>query len=166
MQPGGIGVLPAFDHDVPFAELLLDVGVAIFPRLQVAVVADLDHRFPAVQAGVGAGHGEARLLGAARVTHGYGCARLGAAFDEHLRGDLEGFAELHTGRIQAIFGVRGDVQDVHAAELLRAGALDDWCGGFADGSRRCCFRLGGAFACRLLGCFHGGPCRFRRRCFG
>ena len=31
-----------------------DVGIAIFPRLQVAVVADLDHRFPAVQAGVGA----------------------------------------------------------------------------------------------------------------
>ena len=35
-----------------FAELLLDVGIAIFPRLQVAVVADLDHRFPAVQAGL------------------------------------------------------------------------------------------------------------------
>ena len=156
VQPGSVRIFPAFDHDVPFAELLLDVGIAIFPRLQVAVVADLDHRFPAVQAGVGAGHGEAGLLGAARVAHGHGGTGLGAAFDEHLRGDLECLAKLHASRVQAVFGGRSDAKNVYAAELFRAGAVDDRCWSFADGSLRCGFRLGSAlggwfFGCRLCG---------------
>lgn len=108
------------------------------------MVADLDHRFPAVQAGVGAGHGEAGLLGAARVAHGHGGTGLGAAFDEHLRGDLECLAKLHASRVQAVFGGRSDVKNVYAAELFRAGAVDDRCWSFADGSLRCGFRLGSA----------------------
>lgn len=120
------------------------------------MVADLDHRFPAVQAGVGADHREAALLGATRVAHGHGGAGLGAAFDEHLRGDLECLAKLHAGRVQAVFGGRSDVKNVYAAELFRAGAVDDRCWSFADGSLRCGFRLGSAlggwfFGCRLRG---------------
>ena len=107
MQPRLVGVFPAFDHDLPFAQLTLDGGIIGIPRLQIAVFADLDHGFPAVEARIGAGHGETFNLAAACVTHGHGRSCLGAAFDEHLGGDVECFAELHACREQAVltFGV-------------------------------------------------------------
>ena len=177
VQPRLVGVFPAFDHDLPFAQLTLDGGIIGIPRLQIAVFADLDHGFPAVEARIGAGHGETFNLAAACVTHGHGRSCLGAAFDEHLGGDVECFAELHACREQAVLNVRGDVEHVHAAELFGAGAFDDGGWGFADRLRCGGLRFGGALAsggCRgLFGC--GGAlarrlrrcrCRFGGRAFG
>ena len=128
MQPRLVGVFPAFDHDLPFAQLTLDGGIIGIPRLQIAVFADLDHGFPAVEARIGAGHGETFNLAAACVTHGHGRSCLGAAFDEHLGGDVECFAELHACREQAVLNVRGDVEHGSRGRTVRAGAFDDGAG--------------------------------------
>ena len=130
VQPGLVGVFPAFNHDLPFTQLALNGGIVGIPRLQIAVLADLDHGFPTVKTRIGAGHGETFNLAAACAAHGHGRSGLGTAFDEHLGGDVECFAELHACREQAVLNVRGDVEHVHAAELFGAGAFDDGGWGF------------------------------------
>ena len=155
VQPGSVRIFPAFDHDVPFAELLLDVGIASshgFRSLWSPILTIASQRSrPGWCRSWGSGPSRCRACCARTRWHG-----LGAAFDEHLRGDLECLAKLHASRVQAVFGGRSDAKNVYAAELFRAGAVDDRCWSFADGSLRCGFRLGSAlggwfFSCRLCG---------------
>ncbi len=103
---------------MPFAQLPLDLRVVGVPWLQIAVLADADHRFPTVESGIRAGHRDAFDLMPARIAHRHGGARLGTALDEHLRGDGEWFAEFHACREQPVLGGGRDVHDVDAAELV------------------------------------------------
>ena len=165
VQPGLVGVFPAFNHDLPFTQLALDGGIVGIPRLQIAVLADLDHGFPTVETRIGAGHGETSNFAAACAAHGYGRSGLGAAFDEYLGGDVECFTELHACREQAVLNVRGDVEHVHTAELFGAGTFDDGGWGFTYDLRCGGLRLSGALASGGCRRFFGGSALVRHlRC--
>ena len=139
MQPRNVRVFPTFDGHGPFAELTLDGRVAILPRLQIAVLAALDHHGPTIEAGIYAGHGLAHGFLAARVAHDGGGTHLGAAFDEHLGGHLKRFAEFHTGGEDATLLGGSDVHDIDAAELAGLVCFDGRCGGFdSQAFQRCC----------------------------
>ena len=148
MQPGNIGVFPSFDGHGPFAQLTFDGRIAILPRLQIAVVAALDGHHPTIETGVHACHGASQGFLAAWIAHYGGGAYLGAAFDEHLSGHLERFAELHAGGEDAAFLGGGDVHDVDTAKLARLAHFD-------GGSRRL---AGEALqGCRRSRCCGAGP---------
>ena len=139
VQPGDVRVFPTFDGHGPFAELTLDGRVAILPRLQIAVLAALDHHGPTIEAGIYAGHGPAHGFLAARVAHDGGGTHLGTAFDEHLGGHLKRFAEFHTGGEDAALLGGSDVHDIDAAELAGLVCFDGRCGGFdSQAFQRCC----------------------------
>ena len=156
VQPGDVRVFPTFDGHGPFAELTLDGRVAILPRLQIAVLAALDHHGPTIEAGIYAGHGPAHGFLAARVAHDGGGTHLGTAFDEHLGGHLKRFAEFHTGGEDAALLGGSDVHDIDAAELAGLVCFDGRCGGFdSQAFQRCCdaCRFGAdslAFGCGAL----------------
>ena len=97
-QPRGVGVLPAFDGDGPLAELALDGGEFGIPRLDVGALAACERDLPAVEARVRARHRHTGHLLASMVAHHGGCTDFGAAFDEHLGGHRERFAELDAAR--------------------------------------------------------------------
>ena len=139
VQPRGVGILPTLDGDGPLAQLALDGGIVLIPRLQVAVLAGLEHDGPAVETGVHAGHGGALHLTAARIAQHGGGTDLGASLDEHLRRDLERLAQFDARREHALLGARGHVHDHDAAERGRGAGLGG--GGNLAGSHR--LRRGG-----------------------
>ena len=118
-HPVGVGVGPAFNGDLPVAELAEHVGEAVVPRRQVGGGACLQHGGPDVKAGVGLGHRHAGHHAPARVLQHRGRAHGGAAFEEHLRAYGKGLAEFHAGGEHGILRVGAHVKDVDAAEQVR-----------------------------------------------
>ena len=169
MQPGLVRVLPAFDHDIPIAQLAFDGRIVGVPRLKVTVFTDADHRGPTVQTGVRADHRGAAHFTAAGAAYRHGGAGLGAAFDEYLGSHRECFPELHPSGEQAVVGGRGDIHDIDTTELFRCSAFDNgrrslsdhlWYRGLGLGRTtfadrllvgcRCCFA--GVRGCALFYC--------------
>jgi len=168
VQPGNIGIFPAFHGDGPFAQLALHFGEFRFPRLGVAVFAACECDRPTVQTGVHAGHRRAQHLLAARIAYYSRGSDLGAPLDEYLRGDFERLPEFHTSGVNAVFLIRGDVHNIDAPELAGLGdgnnggrrlARGHRGGRFGGSSLPCCGR--GTF-CRTGRSFRGRRCALLR----